>query len=189
MSLMNAVSEVQKNLEAMREVTVIMHYAIDGYPAMINSNKLCLPARTDTIDPKSLDTMRHVWLDALARPQIEFHPSALKPKRDKTLEDILADALKSVTEDAEVQASFVKASRLPVPSEYAVMLPLVGPAMRKEILTCLVPFQETRAMLLRLEDTLELPMRCLEIGHTPVNSVTELQASIRFTADKKLTIH
>ena len=167
---LNAIS---KKLQAMREVSVIMHYAVHDHEDIISPNSLSLPSITDTIDVRSLETMRSLWLKAASKEEVK--PVDIQESTLNKFERLLAQAMVSVFQSSKEH--FIRAAAYPVPSEYMVLLP-VRSNMRAEIIGNLVPFEKTRDMLLSLEEKLESPMRILQIGHVPVNGGEKLKMTM-----------
>ena len=114
----------------------------------INPNELAMPEVKDNIDSSGIDTIRNLYL-----------------KRLQAAGDTLT-------------AQFVREAIFPIPAEYQVEMPGTPPgdSARVEAIEQLVPFVKTRAMLLRLETELDLPMREIRIGHTAVHSSEEIAA-------------
>jgi hypothetical protein len=169
--------EVAQKFNSMREVSVVMHYALHDHQDIISPNTLTLPSVTDIIDKSCMQAMRQLWLNALSRE--EEKDSVRIIDADLTIADrfekIMTKALNPPENSMSVQ--FIKAAAYPVPPEYVVKLPVYPKDLRIEIISTLVPFEKTREMLLRFEETLEAPMRALQIGHIPINDVTALRAS------------
>lgn len=169
--------EVVQKFNSMREVSVVMHYALHDHQDIISPNTLALPSITDFIDKSCMPTMRQLWLNALSRE--EEKDSVKMIDADMTIADrfekMMTKALSPRENSMGVQ--FIKAAAYPVPPEYIVKLPVYPKDLRIEILSTLVPFEKTREMLLRFEKTLEAPMRALQIGHVPINDVAALRAS------------
>ncbi len=178
MSLSEIVQDKAREMQMMREVTVIMRYGVDHYPAIIAETPIIFSPKTDKLDDRSFETIRKAWGFAMTRRKTE-EPLITGKSLSERLEDLLVEAFKPSEKKAGMEQHFIDAAKYPVPSEYEVHLPLGSQSLRKRILESLVPFHETRSMLLRLERDLELPMRHLQIMHVPVNSLAELQASAR----------
>ncbi|PZO86114.1 MAG: hypothetical protein DI626_06895 [Micavibrio aeruginosavorus] len=178
--------EVAEVLNSMREVSVIMHYGVHDHNDIISPNTVSFPSITDMIDKSCMKTMRQLWLDALSRGKNDDEGkildagTSIADKFEKMLTEAISPREKDMT------SQFVKAAAYPVPSAYAVKLPLHSKDLRLEIINTLVPFQKTREMLLRLEKTLEAPMRALQIGHSPINDVEALRASGTVVSGAKL---
>ncbi len=186
-TLSDRVHATARRLEAMREVTVIMWHGVDGHPQIICENNVVFSPKTDEIDTECLPTIRKAWLESISRQsagEALFFSDRDSPERMK---EKIAAALEDLDEQKlTMDEAFINAARYPVPSEYAVNLPIGSAGLRRKILESLVPFHQTRAMLLKLEDELELPMRCLHVMHVPVNPVTQLRASVGTTGSPLL---
>lgn len=169
--------EVAKKFNSMREVSVVMHYAVHDHQDIISPNTLAFPSITDFIDKNCMQTMRHLWLAALSRQEEENATKVIDA--DFTIADRFEKMMTKALSPHErtLDTQFIKAAAYPVPPAYVVKLPLNPKGLRLEILSTLVPFEKTREMLLRLEKVLEAPMRALQIGHTPINDVEALRAS------------
>lgn len=169
--------EVVKKFNSMREVSVVMHYGLHDHNEIISPNIIAFSPITDMIDSKCMGTMRQLWLNALSRDDHDDGTKILDAGVSITdrFEKMLTEAMSP--QDRAITSQFVKAAAYPVPAAYAVKLPLKPNDLRLEILNALVPFKKTREMLLRLEKTLDAPMRALQIGHTPINDVVALRAS------------
>ena len=170
----------------MREVTVIMHYAIPDHKVtgeLISPFYFTFPSKTDVVDSKEIETLRKFWRDALTRRHPEADTTIKNKPLEEKLRDIMAAAIRPAQEMTTEEA-LVVAAKYPIPSEYVVVLPPKGKSLRQEIIETLVPFRDTRAMLLRLENNLESPMRVLQIGHTSVSSTEELRAAANLTSGR-----
>lgn len=170
-------TEIARKFNAMREVTVIMHYSLHDHEDIISPNTLSFPSITDQIDKKCMPAIRELWLKSLAQNETDISGKILDAEEslDNKFENLLSRALHPQTR--EINEVFIRAAAYPVPSIYAIRLPLRPKELRLEILNLLVPFEKTRDMLLRLEKILEAPMRALQIGHTAINDVSALRAS------------
>lgn len=176
--VMQSVSrDVAKKFNAMRAVSVTMHYAVHDHDDLISPNTLTFPTITDSIDKKTCEGLRELWLHAVkadkeaAKVQLnEPQPETEQSSMERAF-SFMAQAL-----HGQIMERFVRSAVYPVPGAYMVLLP-VRSNMRTDIISNLVPFERTREMLLRLEDKLESPMRVLQIGHMPVNDVDALRAS------------
>ncbi len=177
-----SILSLNKKLQAFREVSVVMHYAIADHDGIISPNQFAFPSKTDEIDTKSVDIIRHVWLDALAHPKEDIGVIGAKPK---TTEDILSEALKSPA-NLKIDEAFIRAAAYPVPQSYRIDLPVGPKDLRLEILNGLIPFRETRAMFMRLETELLSPIRALQIGHVAVNALEEIKASVQLSSSHTL---
>lgn len=181
-----------ENLEKMRVVTLTIFVQAEAsgqrkdetgldFSSVVSPNHFTFPPVIDTLDTSDLETIRSVWLQANKRKKSESVLLA-EGAGEESLEDKLGRLLGEAVRDSDnenVQASFIQAAKYPVPSEYVVRLPEPPNPLRQEILETLVPFQESRAMLLRLENTLDLPLRTVMVGHTRAHRVDELKASIQ----------
>lgn len=155
--LQHHVNGVSERLSEIRVVRTAFYFcAADdrdgkkGFSYFIKSpNVIMMPEKTDVIKTDRLEDLRRLWL-------------------------------KNVDGD-KMMTSFVRAAKHPVPSDYKIELPVPEPekGLRADIIGSLIPFEETRAMFLRLERDLDLPMREILIAHTPVNGAMDtLHATI-----------
>lgn len=169
------VVDMEKHFRAMRVVNLMIYCTQDGHPNLVSKNDITLAPKIDMLDRKSLDTMRQVWMKKVSeapdekptitydssRNVVEFMSAAMQVGRKRVTQALIEDA------------------ELPVPSEYAVVLPIASKDVRRHILSCLIPFRESRDMLLRLEDNLDLPMRCVRVGHMPLMPADEVRETLK----------
>lgn len=186
MSLLKHVERTIQNLDRMRYVNVTIYYAGDASPQrrektgvsysnVLSENFIALPAKVDTLDTSGLDMMRDLWRRAVERQQ---EGSEILHRAQETAVETFARLLQQEAASKNALLDFIAAAKYPVPSEFFVILPEEARSVRKDIIGALVPFEQTRQMLLRLEDTLDLPMRHLAISHTRTNRVDELRATL-----------
>lgn len=176
-----------ESLDLFRHVTVTLFFACEASPKrkeetgleysnLISENFVVMPPTVDTLDTTDLSLFRKLWLQSIDRGAEEDKLIA-KPE---TTEEIFAHLLEQTQarHSKEMLAGFVSAAKYPVPSEYSVKLPELGASFRKEVIGSLIPFINTRQMMLRLEDNLDLPMRSINIGHAAIGSIDTLKATI-----------
>jgi hypothetical protein len=170
-SLLNALDKIV----AVREVSVTMQYAVYEHDDIISPNTITFPSITDSIDKKTCEGLRELWLNAV-RQNNKISAVVLddKPEDETPIERLFVAMTKAL--HGQFMESFVRSAAYPVPAEYTVSLP-VRSNMRVDIISNLIPFERTRDMLLRLEDKLESPMRVLHIGHAPADAIGIFRAS------------
>lgn len=186
MSLLKDVQKTIQNLDLMRHVSVTIYVAHaasakrqeeDGlsHSNVISENFIAMPSKIDIMDTSGLKLIREMWKRSVAR-QADDQP--VLHNKDETVEEKFARLLTQTTTSKENMMAMIDAAKYPVPNEFSVILPQEARPIRKEIISLLVPFQQTREMLLRLEDNLELPMRHVSIMHSRAHAVDELKATI-----------
>lgn len=127
---------------------------------VIGANPIKLPSIEDTVDEESLETIRDSWLYALSRTT---HFQRLKVGENPLHRYISIEQSKD--ERAKL-AQDVIGTRHPVPSVYVFSLPFVtndNDDDRRHIISSLVPFNESRKLLLKMEETLVLPIASVNI--------------------------
>ncbi len=118
--------------------------------SVISPNSLFLFEAADQMDAKGRKNIRSVWLECI---------------RDR----------KGLAEHAAMNPELVEAARNPVPSEYTIELPISskfkrdkvfgerywrttnGPSF-EEVVETLVPFEQTRAKILKMQKSLSVPL-------------------------------
>lgn len=176
-----------ENLDLIRHVTVTLFFAREAstqrkeetgmeHSNLISDNFVVMPPTVDTLDTTDMALFRKLWLQSIERGQDEDKLIA-KPE---TTEEIFVHLLEQAASchSRKMEASLVSAAKYPVPSEYSVKLPDLGAAFRKEVIGSLIPFINTRQLMLRLEDNLDLPIRSINIGHSAIGSIDTLKATI-----------
>lgn len=188
LSLASRVNKISQDLERMRTVTLQLFYQADAteemramgkqYSAVISPHYLSLPSVVDTLKTDKLECIRKIWLDKVRHPD-NGTPVPLIDK-DETAEMKFMRLLEAATKPspATLDETFIRAAKYPVPSQYAIALPLQPADLRLEIIDTLVPFTESCALLKRLEATLELPLRAVKVAHGRTHAPEELRRSI-----------
>ncbi len=128
--------------------------------SIININEVSLPRELDTIEEGTLENLRKAWLDSLDRPEVSLTEKSHAP------EDIITCVLSKMAKTAnkDVLRQILSTIAVPIPADYTIAIPMMDKEDRKFLISSLVPFQNTQASLLRLEDELELPMRVVRIA-------------------------
>lgn len=176
-----------ENLDLFRHVSVTIFYAREAsqkrkeetgkeHSNLISENFVVMPPIVDTLDTTDLPLFRKLWLESIER----------QPDEDKliatpeTTEEIFVHLLERAQahHSKKMLEHFVASAKYPVPSEYSVKLPDLEASFRKEVIGSLIPFVQTRKMMLRLEDSLDLPIRSINIGHSAIGSIDTLKATI-----------
>ena len=184
-SVQSAVAKAQENLGLARNVSlqifIMMESKGQPYPGLINDRSITMQ-RTDFVDKKTAETLRQLWLkntqDGRGQP-----PEPLESRLERqnaSLEDSFAAwAQRQADLEGEVPndllAEFIAKSKLPIPPEYRIDLPLGDDDLRLEIIDNLVPFENTRAMLLKFEREFDLPIRSIDITNTPLTGDEHMQ--------------
>ncbi len=146
---------------------------------VISPNFFVFPPQTDEIELSKLDTLRRVWLKARRETSGLSFEDALRLREEtpeEKLERLFARA--AAPSDAEEEKTILSA-KYPIPATYGVLLPDASSVLRREIIDTLVPFREVCAKLLRLEGTLDLPLRAVHISHDRAPAHDELKATLK----------
>lgn len=184
----NQIQELSERLARMRVVTMNIFFnaaAPDhlraetgkNHVSVISPNFIVFPPVVDTLEDGKLEDIRKIWLKSNAEKAMGAAPVFNEGITEK-FERLLSEALSPTPAKSSVEDAFIRAAKYPVPSDYALVLPEEPKSLRREIIDALVPFRKTAESLFRLEQTLELPMRAVVIGHTRAASTDELKASI-----------
>lgn len=136
--------------------------------SIINNNDISLPTELDTVETDRLQQLRETWIKSLDRPKASLS------SRPEDPEEIISWVLHNMAKDADKKLlkALIENASLPIPSDYSIVLPMMSKEDKKHLISSLVPFQNTREMLLRLEDELKLPMRVVRIFSDRRDSLT-----------------
>lgn len=176
-----------ESLDLFRHVTVTLFFACEAsskrkeetgleHSNLISENFIVMPPTVDTLDTTDLPLFRKLWLESIERQPDEDKLIA-KPETTEEIFIHLLDRTQAHHSKTMLE-HFVASAKYPVPSEYSVKLPDLEASFRKEVIGSLIPFIQTRKMMLRLEDSLDLPIRSINIGHSAIGSVDALKATI-----------
>jgi|GEM_PF-3904010 len=141
--------------------------------SVVNPNHISLERTVDLVDSESLETLRKTWVASLSDiPEV----SLINEQGD-----IAMAAFIKLSKELNRAALSHEATDIPIPDDYTISLMPKTPEtalQRQRIISGLVPFKKTKEMLLRFEETLDLPIATVRMASARVNGDVTMQASL-----------